>query len=70
MIPSARTVDMVVVALPLIVRGAAQAAVSTSQYSGVAALIGAVVLKERLHAIQLIGIVIVLVAVVALSVTG
>ncbi len=69
MVASARTVGVVVVALPLIARGAAQAAVLTSQYGGVAALIGVVVLKERLRAIQLIGIVVVLAAVVGMSVT-
>ncbi len=102
MVASARTVGVVVVALPLIARGAAridrrtvpyllvagfgevcgmtlfvlssaygvaQAAVLTSQYGAVAALIGVVVLKERLRAIQLIGIVIVLAAIVVMSVT-
>ncbi len=102
MVASARTVGVVVVALPLIARGAAridrrtvpyllvagfgevcgmtlfvlssaygvaQAAVLTSQYGAVAALIGVVVLKERLRAIQLIGIVIILLAVVLMSVT-
>ncbi len=49
--------------------GVAQAAVLTSQYGAVAALIGVVVLKERLRAIQLIGIVIILLAVVLMSVT-
>jgi len=60
---------VVVVALSLIARGAAQAAVLTSQYGAVAALIGVVVLKERLRAIQVIGIVVVLVAVVVMSLT-
>ncbi len=69
MVASERTVGAVVVALPLIARGAAQAAVFTSQYDAVAALIGAAVLKERLRAIQLTGIVIVLLAVVLMSVT-
>ncbi len=102
MVASARTVGVVVVALPLIARGAAridrrtvpyllvagfgevcgmtlfvlssaygvaQAAVLTSQYGAVAAIIGVVVLKERLRAIQLIGIVIILLAVVLMSVT-
>ncbi len=69
MVASARTVVVVVVALPLIARGAAQAAVLTSQYGAVAAHVGVVVLKERLRAIQLIGIVIVLLAVVLMSVT-
>ncbi len=102
MVASARTVGVVVVALPLIARGAAridrrtvpyllvagfgevcgmtlfvlssaygvaQAAVLTSQYGAVAALIGVVVLKERLRAIQLIGIVVILLAVVLMSVT-
>ncbi len=102
MVASARTVGVVVVALPLIARGAAridrrtvpyllvagfgevcgmtlfvlssaygvaQAAVLTSQYGAVAALIGVVVLKERLRVIQLIGIVVILLAVVLMSVT-
>ncbi len=69
MVASARTVVVVVVALPLIARGAAQAAVLASQCGAVAALIGVAVLKERLRAIQLIGIVIVLAAVVGMSVT-
>jgi|GEM_PF-682609 len=101
-VASARTVGVIVVALPLIARGAAridrrtvpylvvagfgevgglilfvlssahgvaQAAVLASQYGAVAAIIGVVVLKERLRAIQLIGIVIILLAVVLMSVT-
>lgn len=47
--------------------GVAQASVLTSQYAAVAAVIGIVVLGERLQRIQAIGVVMILVAVVVLA---
>ena len=47
--------------------GIAQAAVLTGQYGTVAALIGIFVLKERLQFTQIIGLVLIVVAVIGLS---
>jgi len=50
--------------------GIAEASVMTSQYGTVAAVIGVVILRERLQAIQLLGIAIIVVAVAALALAG
>lgn len=50
--------------------GVAQAAVLTGQYGTVAALIGVLVLKERLRPVQMLGIALIVVAVVLLAIPG
>jgi drug/metabolite transporter (DMT)-like permease len=47
--------------------GIAQAAVLTGQYGTVAALIGVVVLKERLRGLQYLGLGLIIVAIIGLS---
>jgi drug/metabolite transporter (DMT)-like permease len=49
--------------------GGAQAAVLTGQYGTVAALIGVMVLKERLRGIQYVGLVTIVVAIIGLSIS-
>lgn len=50
--------------------GVAQAAVLTGQYGTVAALIGVLVLKERLQAVQMVGLGLIVAAVVFLALPG
>jgi uncharacterized membrane protein len=49
--------------------GIAQAAVLTGQYGTVAALIGVAVLKERLRAVQYVGLAVIVVSIIGLSIT-